>query len=66
MRLQKDFVYIVISKALLRANTFGQMGSLRRLFSRLFLPQLLGKKDTPLGKTDFQILANQLQGHALF
>ena len=46
MRFQKDFVHIVSSKALLRANTFGQMGSPRRLFSRLFLP--LGKKDTTL------------------
>ena len=42
IKLQKDFVHIVSSKALLRANTFGQMGSPRRLFSRLFLP--LGKK----------------------
>ena len=41
-RLQKGFVHIVSSKALLRANTFGQMGSPRRLFSRLFLP--FGKK----------------------
>ena len=42
IKLQKDFVHIVSSKALLRANTFGQMGSPRRLFSRLFLP--FGKK----------------------